>query len=85
MSVSVEMLESVNRMQESIQISLSKAEKDNGAIYLQRVPNFGDVPTSEGAPMVKATPPTCLQPIASVSSARGPEKERFTIHNNILN
>ena len=68
-SVSVEMLESVNRMQESIQISLSKAERDNGAIYLQRVPNFGDVPASQGALLVKATPPACLEPLASVSSA----------------
>jgi hypothetical protein len=61
------MLDSVNRMQESIQVSLAKAEKDNNSIFLQRVPNFGDIPLTQGALLVKATPPTCIDPIASVS------------------
>ena len=69
-TVSTEMFDSVSLLQDSIQLSLTKAEKDNGSVYLQRVPAFAELPPTQGAMLVKATPPTCLQPLAQVSEAR---------------
>ena len=78
-NVSKEMLGSISIMQESIKMSLSKAEKSNATIYLQRIPKFCDIPVTDGALMVKATPPTCLEPpmIGGVSMARGEEMNAF--------
>ena len=68
-TVSTEMFDSVSLLQDSIQLSLTKAEKDNGSVYLQRVPAFAELPPTQGAMLVKATPPTCLQPLPQVCQA----------------
>ena len=66
------MFDSVSRMQDAIQTSLLKAEKDNNSVYLQRVPPFADVPVTQGALLVKSLPPTCLDPLPQVWEKASP-------------
>ncbi|GAX77401.1 hypothetical protein CEUSTIGMA_g4847.t1 [Chlamydomonas eustigma] len=63
--ISNQMYESVSKVQDSIQSSLTKAEKDNSSVYLQRVPPFMDLPSTAGALLVKLAIPSCLEPVVS--------------------
>lgn len=38
----------------------AQAERENSTVYLQRVPNFADLPAISPAPLVKALPPVDL-------------------------
>eukprot|EP00201_Polytomella_parva_P010941 CAMPEP_0175050800 /NCGR_PEP_ID=MMETSP0052_2-20121109/7451_1 /TAXON_ID=51329 ORGANISM="Polytomella parva, Strain SAG 63-3" /NCGR_SAMPLE_ID=MMETSP0052_2 /ASSEMBLY_ACC=CAM_ASM_000194 /LENGTH=1080 /DNA_ID=CAMNT_0016315025 /DNA_START=96 /DNA_END=3335 /DNA_ORIENTATION=- len=56
-----EMVEGANKMKEAITLALAKAEKENGTIYLFKVPVFADVPlVAPSGVMVKAAPPSNL-------------------------
>ena len=73
-AVSMEMVDSANRQQETIQLMLTKAEKENSTIYLQRVPHFADLPAIQGALLVKPLPPASLtQPMDNLFSGLIPD------------
>eukprot|EP00879_Flechtneria_rotunda_P013649 GHRR01014259.1.p1 GENE.GHRR01014259.1~~GHRR01014259.1.p1 ORF type:complete len:727 (+),score=319.48 GHRR01014259.1:344-2524(+) len=59
-AVSKEMAESLKGQEEQLTVALTKAQKDNNAVYLERVPVFADVPAIAPALVVKPAPPTNL-------------------------
>jgi hypothetical protein len=59
-AVSSEMAESLAPAEEALRSSLAKAQRDNAAVYLERVPLFADVPAVQGALLVKASAPQGL-------------------------
>eukprot|EP00882_Tetradesmus_deserticola_P007422 GHRQ01007820.1.p1 GENE.GHRQ01007820.1~~GHRQ01007820.1.p1 ORF type:complete len:451 (+),score=222.51 GHRQ01007820.1:112-1464(+) len=59
-AVSSEMVESLKPQEEVLTLALTKAQKDNNTVYLERVPAFADVPAIQPAVLVKAAPPTNL-------------------------
>lgn len=59
-AVSSEMAESLAPQEDALRSALAKAQRDNAAVYLERVPAFGDVPAIQGALLVKAAPPQGL-------------------------
>ncbi|WIA15140.1 hypothetical protein OEZ85_001828 [Tetradesmus obliquus] len=59
-AVSSEMADSLKSQEEVLTLALTKAQKDNNTVYLERVPAFADVPAVQPAILVKAAPPTNL-------------------------
>jgi hypothetical protein len=59
-AVSAEMADSLAPTEEALRSALAKAQRDNAAVYLERVPAFADVPPIQGALLVKASPPSGL-------------------------
>lgn len=59
-AVSAEMAESLAPQEDALRSALAKAQRDNAAVYLERIPAFGDVPAIQGALLVKASPPQGL-------------------------
>ncbi|KAF8060549.1 BRO1 [Scenedesmus sp. PABB004] len=59
-AVGKEMAESLKGTEEVLSLALTKAQKDNNTVYLERVPAFADVPPIVGAVLVKAVPPASL-------------------------
>lgn len=59
-AVSAEMAESLAPAEEALRSALAKAQRDNAAVYLERVPAFSDLPAVQGALLVKASPPQGL-------------------------
>ncbi|KIY99284.1 pH-response regulator protein palA/RIM20 [Monoraphidium neglectum] len=59
-AVSQEMSESLRPLEEGVALALTKAQKDNNTVYLEKVPPFADLPPITGACLVKAVPPTTL-------------------------
>jgi len=43
--------------EETLTLALNKAQKDNQAVYLERVPPFADLPPIQPALLAKVTPP----------------------------
>lgn len=63
-AVSKEMADSLKGTEELLTLALTKAQKDNNTVYLERVPPFADVPAITGALLVKSVPPTSLDATA---------------------
>jgi hypothetical protein len=59
-AVSSEMAESLAPLEDALRSALAKAQRDNAAIYLERVPLFADLPPIQGALLVKAAAPQGL-------------------------
>jgi hypothetical protein len=59
-AVSAETADSLSAREETLRSALAKAQRDNAAVYLERVPAFADVPVVQGALLVKASPPQGL-------------------------
>ncbi|KAI8477285.1 MAG: programmed cell death protein 6 interacting protein X [Monoraphidium minutum] len=59
-AVSQELADSLRPLEEGLALALTKAQKDNNAIYLEKVPPFCDLPPITGACLVKASPPANL-------------------------
>ncbi|GBF94332.1 hypothetical protein Rsub_06954 [Raphidocelis subcapitata] len=59
-AASQELADSLKGLEASVALALSKAQKDNNAIYLEKVPPFAELPPIQGALLVKGAPPTCL-------------------------
>lgn len=60
-AVSNEMKDSVNAMQDAIQARLSKCERDNHSVYLEKVPAFSELPPIQGALLSKPIPIAALE------------------------
>eukprot|EP00775_Hariotina_reticulata_P008073 gene8073-8268_t len=59
-AVSKDMVESLKGQEEQLTLALTKAQKDNNTVYLERVPPFADVPAIQPFLVVKSAPPTNL-------------------------
>eukprot|EP00878_Enallax_costatus_P005711 GHUV01005989.1.p1 GENE.GHUV01005989.1~~GHUV01005989.1.p1 ORF type:complete len:726 (+),score=266.47 GHUV01005989.1:1137-3314(+) len=59
-AVGKEMAESLKGQEEQLQLALTKAQRDNNTVYLERVPPFADVPPIQPALLVKSVPPSNL-------------------------
>jgi programmed cell death 6-interacting protein len=59
-AASQELADSLRPLEESTALALRKAQKDNDAVYLERVPPFADLPPVQGALLVKPAPPQGL-------------------------
>jgi len=59
-AVSSEMLDSLKPYEETLTLALTKAQKDNNTVYLERVPPFADLPAIQGAPLAKSVAPGAL-------------------------
>jgi programmed cell death 6-interacting protein len=59
-TVSQEMLDSLKPYEETLTLALTKAQKDNNTVYLERVPPFADLPAIQGAPLARSVTPGSL-------------------------
>ncbi|GBF91561.1 hypothetical protein Rsub_04301 [Raphidocelis subcapitata] len=60
-AVSQELADSLRPLEESMALALRKAQRDNDAVYLEKVPPFADLPPLQGALLVKSAPPANLE------------------------
>lgn len=64
-NASKELQESVQAKEDSINQRLTKSERENATVYLQRVPDAADLPQIVPASVVKSTPPSNVEPDAA--------------------
>ncbi|KAK9820581.1 hypothetical protein WJX72_011897 [[Myrmecia] bisecta] len=57
---SKELNDGFKRSEDLLIANLAKAERENSTVYLQRIPNFADLPAVLGASLVKSIPPPDL-------------------------